>query len=147
MSCRVTRQQDEVPLETKTEVRERNVDIAAVQDSGAIRAYFECDSNNKVVLREYNQLMSDFVSLKSLMTPTDKGLLFTADLKTNHPPTKATVRDSLVYKEVPVKVKGDTIEVTKPLTWLQKLLIYSGSALWLIIIFYTGFKFYKLLKT
>ena len=146
MSCRVTRQQNEIPLETKTKVIDRIVDIAAVQDSGAIRAYFECDSNNKVVLRDYNQLMSDYVSLQSLMTPTDKGMLFTADLKTNHPPTKATVRDSLVYQEVLVKVKGDTIEVAKPLSRLQKLLIYSGSALWLIIIFYTGFKIYKLLK-
>ncbi|MFH1121793.1 MAG: hypothetical protein V1775_18375 [Bacteroidota bacterium] len=136
MSCRVTRQQDEVPLETKTEIRDRLVDVAAVQDSGAIRAYFECDSNNKVVLKEYNQLMSDFVSLQSLMTPTDKGALFTVDLNTNHPSTKAAVRDSIVYKDVPVYVKGDDVRVEKDLSWIQTSLIWSGLIAWILLLIY-----------
>jgi len=130
----------------RTEVRDRLVDIPAVQDSATLQAYFECDSNNRVILNDYNQLMSEYVSLKSLMTPTDKGMLFTIDLSTNHPQTTAKVSDSTVTKEVPVYVKGDTIEVKKPLSWLQKFIIYSGSALWLIVIISTALKIYKLLK-
>ena len=146
VACRTAAPPSQVPLQGKTEIREKIVDVPAVQDSAAIMAFFECDSNNRVILSRYNQLMSDYVSLSSSIVPIEGGMKISAQIKTNHPATKAVVRDSIVYQDVPVYVKGDTVEVVKPLTPFQQFIKYSGIAAWVILIAYAAFKFYNFSK-
>lgn len=145
ISCRVQKP-EQVAIESELRVTERIVEIPAVNDSAAISAYFECDSNNRVILKKYDELMSDYVSLKSLMTPSGKGMHLSVDLKTQRPATQAKVSDSTLKKQVPVFVKGDTVEVDKPPSWLEQFFFYSGIVAWIFLLSLSGFKIYKFLK-
>jgi hypothetical protein len=126
-SCRVKQPPVGVPVKTITEIRERLVEIPAVQDSSDIQALFACDSNNQVILKSYNSLYSDYMNVISTVKPVNGGMGLNIKTKTSHPATVAKVRDSLVYKEIPVFMPGAPYPVEKPLSWLQKTLIYAGA--------------------
>lgn len=130
-------------------VKPRPVIIPAVQDSLTVRALFECDSNNRVILRSYNALWSQYMSVSSAVEPVnDGGMTVTIGAQTNHPATTATAYDSIIYRQQKIYLPGAPypVEVQKKLSWLQKTLIYSGSAAWLILLITIVLRFYNPFK-
>lgn len=121
---------------TETKVVDRIVPIPAVQDSGSLKALFSCDSNNKVILKDYNQLWSKYFSAVTALEPDSSGnMSIKLKVATNHPATNVKVRDSIVYREKEIKVPAP-YPVEKELSWFQKTLIYTGALLWIAALIY-----------
>lgn len=128
---------------TETKVIDRIVPIPAVQDSGKIRALFDCDSNNKVILKSFNQLWSQYVSAVSALESDSSGQMsLSLDVTTNHPATQAKVRDSIVYREKEIKVPAP-YPVEKDLSWFQQTLMYTGALLWIAALIYIVILIFK----
>ena len=146
-ACRTPKQATEVPVQTKIEIRDRIVEIPAVQDSSSVNAMFACDSNNRVILLSYNELYTQYMSAVSAITPAANGTVkLTVNTRTLHPKTTAVVRDSIVYQEKPIYLPGAPYPVEKHLSWLQKTLIYTGAAAWLLLLLLAIKRFYNPFK-
>lgn len=136
----------QVPLQNKTEVRERIVERPSPFDSALITALFECDSNNRVVLKAFDRLLSDNMNMQTEILQHDSLLKLSLRMKTNPPPTREIIRDSIVYQDVPVFVKGDTIEVPRQPTRLEKIFFFSGIIALTLLVAYIAYRIYKTLK-
>jgi len=150
ISCRIQKP----PAVTSTDstsvtVKPRPVTIPAVQDSLSIKALFECDSNNRVILKSYNSLWTKYVSVTSAIEPAGNGgMSVTIDAQTNHPETTVLANDSIIYRQQKIYLPGAPypVEVKKPLTWFEKTLIYSGAAAWIILLLFILNRFYNPFK-
>lgn len=122
-----------VPVETKTEIRERIVEVPVPADSSSIVALLECDSLNRVYIKRLSEKQTSNVTQSIKLKDNMLSVAFKSDPKD----VKAIVKDSLVYKEVPYPVPGPTKYVYK-MYWWQEMLMYIGIlaliALLLIII-------------
>lgn len=144
VSCRTRR--NEIPLQTRTTVKDRDVTVAATQDSASLRALFECDSNRRVVQRGYDELKSKGLGSSIQIVPqVDGKMSLTYRVKTNNQDTHVTAHDSIVYQDVPI-YKDVTVEVERKLTWFQKTLIYTGAAAWIFLLLFIISRFYNPLK-
>lgn len=100
-------------------VTERLVPVYLSPDSALLTALFECDSNNQVIMKAYNELKS--AGVESNLSFDNGKLDYKANAKrdTIYIPAK----DSIIY--VPLPVPGDTV-YTNRLTWWQQTWIYIG---------------------
>jgi len=110
----------EVPLQYREKIVERLVPVAAPADSANITALFECDSLNQVILKSLDEQKSQ--NVKSRFS-YNAGLL-RYNFATAPAISFATVRDSIIYREVAVKVPVE-VKINE-LTWWQKLWITIG---------------------
>ena len=130
----------EVPLQYREKIVERLVPVAAPADSANITALFECDSLNRVIMKSLDEQKSQ--NVKSRFS-YNAGLL-RYNFATAPTISFATVRDSIVYREVAVKVP---VEVRiNELTWWQKLWITigkvaAGLGLIILVVFIVKSKF------
>lgn len=134
---------------TSVTVTPRPVIIPAVQDSSSIKALFECDSNNRVILKSYNALWSQYMSVYSAVEPVENGgMEVTINTQTNHPATTVIAYDSTINRQQKIYLPGAPypVEVEKPLSWLQKTLMYTGAAAWLILLLFIITRFYNPFK-
>lgn len=125
--------------------RERAIPVQVPEDSTRIKALIECDSNNRAVLRSFDQYRSKYVISSFVSTPLpDNSLELVYEAVTAHPDTVIIVNDSLVERIV----KGDPypVEVERQLSWLQKTLMYTGAAALLILLIYILFKIFNPFK-
>lgn len=106
ISCKSKQSVVEVPVKTVEKVTERLVEIKLPADSAWLTAFLECDSANQVIMRGLNEKKSPgiFSDLKF-----QNGVL-NYKAETKPAPHKATVRDSIVYKEIPVTVEVPVVE-------------------------------------
>ena len=130
--CRSTRipTVTEIPIQYREKIVERLVPVQAPADSSVVTAQFRCDSLNRVILKSLSELKGKNVQ---------SGFTFSAgvmkyDFHTSSSLSYARVKDSIIYRDVPVKVTVD-----KPinyLTWWQKLWvgIGKGAAIFVMII-------------
>lgn len=105
----------EVPLQYREKIVERLVPVAAPVDSANITALFECDSLNRVIMKSLDEQKSQAVKSRFSY---NAGLL-RYNFATAPAISFAVVRDSIVYREVAVKVPVE-VKVNE-LTWWQKL--------------------------
>jgi len=130
-ACKTTQLPVEVPILTNVKIVERLVPVAAPADSANIVALFECDSLNRVIMKSLGEQKSKNVESRF----SYKAGLLEYNFATAPSVSFATVRDSIVYREVAVKVPVE-VKVNE-LTWWQKLWITIGkigAALGLIIL-------------
>jgi len=147
VSCRTNKPAAIPPVNTIEVIRDRIVTIPSVQDSSMLKALFECDSNNRVVLKAYNALYSTYMSAVAAIEPvTDGGMSITIKTNTNHPATTAAVHDSVVSKEKLIYMPGAPYPVEKELNWIQKTLIYTGAAALALLLIFIIVKIYNPLK-
>lgn len=124
MSCR-TRERTVYRLinEGDSIVTERLVPVSVAPDSALLSAIFECDSNNQVILRAYNELKSagtqSDLSFKD--GKLDYGTITAHDTVYIPAPT--------IYKPVPVPAPTEYIN---HLTWWQKTSMYLG---WIFLLY------------
>ncbi len=132
-----------VPVRTSTTVKARPIVFKAPQDHLTLNALFQCDSNNRVILGDYSELYSQYISLQSQFTPTSGGgISMNVSAQTNHPDTIYIVQDSTIYQDVPIYVDVP-VQVVKPLSGLYKALLISGALLWALIVY----RIYRIFKT
>lgn len=110
----------EVPITTNVKIVERLVPVAAPADSANIVALFECDSLNRVIMKSLDEQKGQ--NVKSQFSY--KAGLLNYKFATAPDISFAKVRDSIVYREVAVKVPVE-VKVNE-LTWWQKLWITFG---------------------
>jgi hypothetical protein len=108
-------------------VTERLVPVYLSPDSALLTALFECDSNNQVVMKAYNELKS--AGVESNLSFDNGKLDYKANAKrdTIYIPAK----DSIIY--VPLPVPGDTVYINR-LTWWQQTWIYMGGLFAVILL-------------
>lgn len=135
-----------VPVRTTTTVEARPVTVSFKPDSLALSALFRCDSNYQVVMSDYSELYTDYMNLHStFQQQPDGGILVKVKATAQHPDTTFILNDTTIYQEVPIIVNVE-VPVEKPLTWLQRSLIYSGIALWVLVTFFIVSIFYNPFK-
>lgn len=106
ISCKSKQSVVEVPVKTVEKVTERLVEIQLPADSAWFTAFLECDSANQVIMRGLNEKKSPGV-LSDLKL--NNGVL-DYRTKTNPITPKVAVKDSIVYKEIPVTVEVPVVE-------------------------------------
>lgn len=146
-ACKTSKLPEQVSMPSSVEVHDRIVTTDVAPDSSIINALFRCDSNNQVILADYNQLYSRFMSVQTAVEPIGNDLSIKISSKSQPAPVTTMAHDSVITKSVPVYIKGDTVEVPAQLSWLHKTLIGSGVLAWLYLLFTIIFKLYKLKKS
>ena len=138
ISCKSKRHVVEVPVKTVEKVTERLVEIQLPADSAWLTAYLECDRTNQVILRGLSERKSEGVL--SDLKFTNGVLDYRA--KTNAAPHKATVRDSIVYKEIPVTVEVPVVEYRQ--TRWQAFTSKIGNISLLLLLLFGAWKLIKI---
>lgn len=130
-SCSPAKVVTEIPVETITTVRTRLVPVYLKPDSSYLQMLFECDSLNKVFLREMSEQKTENVQTEFSLTNNR----LTYKTKFIHDTIFITVVDTIIVKDkpltIPVMVKVNEIEA-----W-QRFLMWAGAiglALLLLII-------------
>ena len=98
------KQVQQIPIQTKTIVKDRLVEVQVPADSSWFYALLACDSLNNVYFKGFNESKSNTIN----QNITLQGNKLTGKFKSNPNPVSAKVHDSIVYKEIPVKVPGET---------------------------------------
>ena len=146
-SCRTQKPVVEVPVLTKIVVKDRAIDVSFVPDSASIKALFVCDSNNQVICTELYELKSKFMNTGTgVISNANGSLSFNYNAHTNQPNKQVTAHDSIVYQDKPIYLPGAAYAVEKSLSWLQKTLIYTGAAAWIILLLFIVTRFFNPLK-
>ena len=108
-------------------VTERLVPVYLSPDSALLTALFECDRNNQVVMKAYNELKS--AGVESSLSFDNGKLDYKANAK--HDTIYIPAKDSIIY--VPTPVPGETVYINR-LTWWQQAQIYLCRLLAIILL-------------
>jgi hypothetical protein len=130
-----------VPIQYKERIVERLVPVTLPADSSSIKALFECDSLNNVVMRELNE--SKTKGVESQVSFTNGWLNY--HTVTIHDTVYVAAKDSIIYKEVPFRVEVP-VEVNKLTQW-QILQIWAGRALFALVLVWIGLSYFKRFTT
>lgn len=138
LSCRGPKNASHAPVNLPGNlVTERLVPVYLPADSALLTALFECDSNNQVILKAYDELKSQ--GMNSHLTFENGRLDY--DLETVHDTVYLPAKDSIIYVPQPVEV-----EVNR-LTWWQETWMRIGKISLSILALWLGLKaVQKLLK-
>ncbi len=129
------KQVQQIPVQTKIEVKERIVPVPVPADSSWFFAFLKCDSLNNVIISSYSESKSN--TINQSIKITDNKLIGKFISKPNAVSVK--VRDSIVIKEVPVQVPGET-KIVFEMHWYQMLFMWIGIIVVLIILIYVLWK-------
>jgi len=112
IGCRTTKPSViEVPIQYKEKIVERLIPIKINADSLKMRAFFECDSLNQVVMKNLSEHKSKGIESDLFF---DKGRL-DYDVKTNHDTIYLPSKETTITRDVPIRVEVPvtTNELTK----------------------------------
>lgn len=112
LGCSTSKHVSQVPIETIIEIRERLVPIQLPVDSSSLKALFECDSLNRVILKELDESKSS--GLQSQFKFHDSELLY--KVKTIRDTFYVKITDTIIDREIPVKTV-EYVEVNKLTKW------------------------------
>lgn len=137
LSCKSKQPIAEVPIRTDTRVTERVLEVQLPADSAWLTAWLECDSANQVILQRLSEKKSPsvFSDLK-----LQNGRL-NYRTKTMPEPQKIVVKDSIIYKEIPVKVEIPKIEYRQ--TGWQKFTSRIGMIALVFLSIFTIWEIFK----
>jgi len=130
------RSQQALPVETRTTVTERLVEVQTPADSAWLQALLECDENNRVLLRSMDERKTSGMQSELQITQeplSGKSLLRYAVIRV---PEKIYVpaKDSIVFKETQITVTANA------LTGWQWFQIWAGRLLLLLFIIYIAIR-------
>ena len=128
---------NDVPINYKETIVERLVPHKLNIDSLKLRAKFECDSLNRVVMKGSQEQKRS--GLESNLSFENGELKYNAN--TNPDTIYITAKDRIIERDVPVRVEVP-VEVNKLTGW-QYFQIYAGR---LLLSFLLGYAIYRLLK-
>ena len=129
IGCKTQKQVVEVPIQYKEKVVERLVPYAVQGDSSALHALFKCDSLNNVVMTQLNEEKG---KAQSIINFEQGKLSYKLIRKVDTVYVKA--KDSIIYKEVAVKVEVEK-EVNRLTKWQAfQLIAFRIGAIFLVIL-------------
>jgi hypothetical protein len=147
-----------VSVKDETTIHERVVTIPVPQDSATIQIQFSVESPKKAVDTNWGWwslipdpipmsriAISDYSEVKSKNVETSfklKDNKVSIAFKTTRDTIRVVVTDTLRKKEIPIIITKEKM-VEKRLSWLQRSLIYSGIAFYILIILIVLFKILK----
>lgn len=127
----------EVPVQYKEKIVEKLVPIQIPADSSSISALFECDSTNKVIMKQLSEEKTKRIQSQFNF---ENGLLKYKAF-TLHDTVYIPGKETTIYKEVPIKVEV-VKEVNKLTTW-QRGQMHIGR---LFLTLLMAYGVYRLLK-
>jgi len=144
ISCTTAKKISAIPIQKDSIVYvEKLVPVTLPADSSSVYALFECDSTNKVIMKELTEQKT-----KNLQTytdfKTDKNKISTLvyKIKTVHDTIYVKQIENTVYKEKPIPY---TVEKEiNVLHWWQKVLMWCGVAFVILFAIAIYRKFKKL---
>jgi len=110
----------QVAIQYREKIVERLVPVVMPPDSASVKALFECNEKNQVVLKELTDIRSK--NVRSRYSLTNGAFRYSALTKPDTVYLRA--KDSIVSRDVPIRVEVP-VEVNR-LTWWQKTQIYAG---------------------
>ena len=119
-------------------VTERLVPVYLPPDSALLTALFECDSNNRVILKAYDELKSQ--GMNSHLTFEDGRLDY--NLEAVHDTVYLPAKDSIVY--VPQEV--EVIKEVNHITWWQETWMRIGKILFSLLVLWLVWKYIRKFK-
>lgn len=141
IGCRTARQPEKQSvLKDSVRIVERLVPVQLPADSSLIEAYFECDSANKVILKELHDEKTKHVNANIDFKP-GKTAKLTYKAKTQPDTIYIRGKDTTIYKDRPVYI--DKPVITNALHWWQKVLMWCGGAFLILL----SIAIYKKIKT
>ena len=126
--CSSSKHISQVPIETKIEIRERLIPFHLPPDSSSLKALFECDSLNRVILKELNESKSS--GLQSKFKFQDSKLFY--EVKTTSDTVYVQVSDTSINREIPIKTV-EYVELNKLTQW-QVIQIWIGRIMGLLAV-------------
>lgn len=127
VGCKTQPPVTQVPINYRERIVERLVPVKINEDSLKLRARFECDSLNNVVMRGIDEQKSKGIESQFSF----ENDMFNYNVATVHDTIYIAAKDSFIYQEIPVRV-AVPVEVNK-LTKLQVIQIRAGKAMfWLL---------------
>ena len=119
VGCKTQKQVVEVPIQYKEKVVERLVPYAVAGDSSTLKAWFECDSLNQVIMKQFSEQKGKLESALDF----SKGQL---TYKTVFIHDTIWVKSDTVYKEreVPIKVYIEK-EVNRLTKWQAFQIVFN----------------------
>ena len=129
-SCKTVRQPSTIPIQYKEKIVERLVPVQLPADSSSIKALLDCNDKNQVILKELSEAKSQNVQSQYSFA---NGIL---EYKTKSKPPIAhiPVRDTTIYKEIPVPYPVET--KVNYLTGWQWAQVWAGRVLLALIFLY-----------
>ena len=120
-----------VVLKDSVRIVERLVPVQLPADSSYIDAFFECDSTNQVIMKSLSEEKSKRINSEFNFT---SGKVAKLDYKSKVKPDTVyiSVKDTSVIKDKPVYVNVPV--VTNQLIWWQKVFMWEGVALNLLLL-------------
>jgi len=138
----------EVPIQYKEKVITRLVKVKPNDDSIRMKAMFECDSLNQVVLKSVSEQKTPGVSSNANFANG----LFDYKMVVIHDTVYVEAKDSIIYKEVAVKIEVP-VEVNRLTKWqtfqiMFNRILFFGLVVWMVIHYLNPIStvFKKLLK-
>lgn len=132
IGCRTVKSSEKPPvLKDSIRVVEKLVPVQLPADSSILEAYFQCDSTNRVIMKELHDEKSKHVNTSFGFTP-GKTAKLTYKAKTQPDTVYVRGKDTTIYKDRPVYI-DKTIEINK-LYWWQKVLMWCGGAFLLLLV-------------
>lgn len=142
VACGSAKQAEKPPILTSnTVINERLVPVVVPGDSSMIKAFFKCDSLNRVVMYQLQEFKSKRVSstYDFITTPIGAGgAMFEYEAKTIRDTIYVPVKDTVIVRDKPIYV--DNPNGKNQLTWIQKALMWCGAAFVLLVIA-SGYRF------
>ena len=127
----------QVPVHTKTTVKDRITPVALPEDSASLSALFYCDSLNQVRLAQINELKT--ANMQSQQSFKNGKLTYR--IRTVHDTVYIHGKDSIVLKQVPYKVEVPV--VTYRQTAIQRFLSIVGAIALALVVLFIAIKFFK----
>lgn len=126
--CNTSKHIQQVPIETKIEIRERLIPFHLPPDSSSLKALFECDSLNRVILKELDESKSS--GFQSQFKFQDSKLTY--EVKTVIDTVYVHVSDTSINREISIRTV-EYVEVNKLTKW-QVIQIWIGRILGLLAV-------------
>lgn len=137
VGCRSTKPSViEVPIQYKEKIVERLIPVKINGDSLKMRAFFECDSLNKVIMKKSSEQKSKGVESDLFF---DKGQL-NYNAKTVHDTIYIPGKETTITRDVPVRVEVPVI--TNELTKWQSFQIISFRILASLVLLIIAYKMF-----
>jgi hypothetical protein len=142
-ACRSNKPLATVPVETKTIVKERLVEVQTPADSAWLVAYLECDSNYNVLIHSIVEKTTSGMQTGIEQSKID-GQKSKIEYRVIRIPEKIYIpgRDSIIYRDVPITVEIP-VEVNRLTGW-QYFQIWAGRISLLLLVIVAFWAYLKL---
>jgi len=139
IGCKTSAPVVQVPVQTTERIVERLVPVATPPDSAWLKALFECNTENEVVLKELSEEKSRLIQSQWQWQQQLGQLKY--NLNTKPEIVYLPARDSIIIREVPYEVEVP-VRVNELTGW-QWAQVYAGRVLLTMLLLFGAYQVLK----